>query len=101
MLKGCQKKIIQIKDTGSKYFEEAYFIIKNESLKSEINECNIIRDATAIVNEYISGSARDKIRKRNTKGMILFSIGFFIGLAMSVSAFFIFYWSIDLKDFLW
>lgn len=28
MIKGCQKKIIHIKNTNSPYFEEAYFILK-------------------------------------------------------------------------
>ena len=31
MIKGCQKKIIHLKNTGSPYFEEAYFILKDDS----------------------------------------------------------------------
>ena len=91
MLKGCQKKIIQIKETGSKYFEEAYFVIKDESLRAEINECNIVKDATAIVNEYINETTKEKPHKRRTRGFVFFSIGFFIGIAISLSTFFIFY----------
>ena len=30
MIKGCQKRIIHLKNTGSPYFEEAYFILKDE-----------------------------------------------------------------------
>lgn len=30
MIKGCQKRIIHITNTGSPYFEEAYFILKND-----------------------------------------------------------------------
>ncbi|MBE6587587.1 MAG: hypothetical protein E7647_04130 [Ruminococcaceae bacterium] len=29
MIKGCQKRIIHLKNTGSPYFEEAYFILKD------------------------------------------------------------------------
>ena len=28
MVRGCQKKIIHLRDTGSDLFEEAYFILK-------------------------------------------------------------------------
>lgn len=30
MVKGCQRKIVVLKDTGSDLFEEAYFILKEE-----------------------------------------------------------------------
>jgi hypothetical protein len=91
MIKGCKKKIIQIKDTGSKFFEEAYFVIRDEALKAEINECNIIRDATAIVNEYISGATATKTRRSRAKSLILFLLGFFIGAILSALSLLIFF----------
>ena len=30
MVKGCQRKIYYLKNTGSKYFEEAYLVLKRE-----------------------------------------------------------------------
>ena len=33
MVRGCQKKIIYLKNSGSDLFEEAYFIIKNNHIK--------------------------------------------------------------------
>ena len=91
MIKGCQKKIIQIKDTGCKYFEEAYFIIKDETLKTEINECNIVKDATAIVNEYVSGINKQNNNKYRFKSFVLFLIGFLIGSMMSIGTILIFF----------
>jgi hypothetical protein len=91
MIKGCQKKIIQIKDTGSKYFEEAYFVIKEETLKSEINECNIVKDATEIVNEYVGGINRQNNNKQRCKSFVLFLIGFLIGSMMSIGTILIFF----------
>ncbi|MBQ4354140.1 MAG: hypothetical protein IJC71_04525 [Clostridia bacterium] len=36
MLRGCQKKIYYMKNPGSRYFEEAYLILKNDLPKNTI-----------------------------------------------------------------
>lgn len=53
MIKGCQKKIIHIKSTNNPYFEEAYFIIKNDSL-SETGENDMLKEATRIAEATLS-----------------------------------------------
>ena len=35
MIKGCEKKIIYLKDTKSEYFEEAYFVVKPQASKEK------------------------------------------------------------------
>ena len=49
MIKGCQKKIIFVKDTGSEYFEEAYFIMKSDSELPRTEETDIVKEAEKIV----------------------------------------------------
>ena len=49
MLRGCQKKVVVLKDTGSDMFEEAYFIVKPEIEKK--SDFDIISEATKIISE--------------------------------------------------
>lgn len=37
MIKGCQKRMIFIKNTGCDLFDEAYFVLKNDIPASEEN----------------------------------------------------------------
>ena len=48
-MKGCQKKVIYIKNTGSDIFEEAYFIIKEKNGASVGGD--FVREANRIVDE--------------------------------------------------
>ncbi len=90
MIKGCQKKIIIIKDTGNKYFEEAHFIVKNECLGSEINEYNIIKDATAIVNDYKSSIKLKRTKRNIFKHLLYFILGVLFGSGLCIGLYFMF-----------
>lgn len=90
MIKGCQKKIIKVKDTGNKYFEEAYFIIKNECLGSDINQYSIIKDATDIVNDYITLVKPKRKRKRLYKHLLCFIAGLLLGVGLCSVLYFLF-----------
>lgn len=87
MLKGCQKKIIFLKDTGSDFFEEAYFVIKPEY--DSMNEDNIVCEATRIAN----GLCQEKnTKKRMGDGLraLFLSIGLLLGVAISIGCYFLF-----------
>ena len=47
MIKGCQKKIIHLKNTNSPYFEEAYFVLKSSS-DGNANENDMLKEAVRI-----------------------------------------------------
>lgn len=51
MVRGCQKKIIYLKNTQSEMFEEAYFIIRNSVLGEQYRECDMVKEANRILNE--------------------------------------------------
>ena len=53
--KGCEKRMIMIKNTGSELFEEAYFILNNKKA-SRTSEYDMVKEANRIVaeNGYIS-----------------------------------------------
>ncbi len=91
MIKGCQKKIIHITNTGSPYFEEAYFILRRGgdfSDDGELNETDIIRQAIKIAE---NGSAalkprREKRRRRRNRAFFcgLSLCSFLFGLVMLI-----------------
>ncbi|MBQ3099784.1 MAG: hypothetical protein IJC50_02225 [Clostridia bacterium] len=72
--KGTQKKMIMLKNTGSEYFEEAYFIMKDEAAtasKQCRSENDMIKEANRIISETFTSngcSAREtKQRFVNSK----------------------------------
>lgn len=66
-MKGCQKKVIFIKNTGSRMFDEAYFIISRKSEDSRIEQDDMVLEANRIIDDSLDGTepgrARDRIRK--------------------------------------
>ena len=53
MIKGFERKIIMVKNTGNPYFEEAYFIVKkNFDLPAQ---ADIVREANLIVQNEVVG----------------------------------------------
>jgi len=51
--KGCQKRMIMLKNTGSEIFDEAYFILKEKAEKSRISENDMVREANRIIDEKL------------------------------------------------
>ena len=56
MVKGCQRRIIQIKDTGSDMFTEAYFVLSDAACHRE--ETDIVKEATRLIEEGTEESPR-------------------------------------------
>ncbi len=74
--KGCEKRMIMLKNTGSELFEEAYFIL-NTKKSSHVSNNDMIKEANRIVadNNIIPE------RKEKYKNPILFYIlGIFSGM---------------------
>ena len=53
MIKGCEKRVIQIKSPKSDIFEEAYFILKDSDC--EPPTCDIVREAERLLSESEAG----------------------------------------------
>jgi len=59
--KGCQKRMIMLKNTGSEIFDEAYFILKEERvLKADTSENDMVREAGRIINENLISACYKK-----------------------------------------
>lgn len=66
--KGTQKKMIMLKNTGSEYFEQAYFIIRDECSRASNQSCtenDMIKEANRIISEtFASNGSFSKETKR-------------------------------------
>ena len=87
MIKGCQKKIIQVKDTKSPFFEEAYFVLKS-SIDTSLNEkIDIVSEATSIINRYSPNISTNGPYRRKFR-LIFFILGaVFGGISMTLISF--------------
>lgn len=71
MLKGYQRRIVLVKDTGSPLFSEAYFVLSEDA--DRLRRGDIVEEATRIVARE-TGETRQSPRSRWLWG---FAYGFF------------------------
>ena len=55
MLRGVNKRIIEINDTGSEFFEKAFFIVKNDN---DLSETTLENEANRIMLTYFNREAQ-------------------------------------------
>ena len=83
MVRGCQKKIVYLKSTGSDVFDEAYFVVRDGVL-SNFGECDMIKEANRILDECVSldskGSRGQIFLGILKKTVVPFLIGAMIGM---------------------
>ena len=84
MVRGCQKKIIYLKNTGSEVFDEAYFLISERIASDKVDECDMIEEANRIVNECISLEISKDIRQKLLDFFKRNIIPFFIGITTGI-----------------
>lgn len=83
MIKGINKNMIVVKNTGSRYFEEAHFIIKN--CASDRSERDLVKEASKIVGTVLSESGKVSKPKRGIiKGLITVLLSFISGAALGI-----------------
>ncbi len=51
MLKGCQRRIIMVKDTKSRYFDSAYFVIKSD-IPPSCKDSDMLTEAHKMIAAY-------------------------------------------------
>ena len=88
MVRGCQKKIIYLKNTESGVFDEAYFVVSESALSSEIDECDMIVEANKILDECIFAeeekSLKNKIFDIVKRKVIPFAFGIVSGIIIGI-----------------
>lgn len=75
MVRGYQKRVIHLKNTGSALFDEAYFIVKEKEEKAFRNQ-DMISEANRIIKENMTGkSERGKMIRFLKKNSLPFLAG--------------------------
>lgn len=83
-MRGYQKKVVYLKNIGSSVFEEAYFVIKANSQKSEsYTNRELIKEANRIIEEN-KKLHDNKIKRPSLGNLIIFGIGFLSSALLSL-----------------
>jgi hypothetical protein len=87
MVRGCQRKAIFLKNTGSDLFSEAYFIVDEKKSCHNLTKGDMIKEANRIIDENLAlsgekGWGRDKFSR--TIGFIVRQLpAFLTGAALA------------------
>lgn len=87
MVRGCQKKIVYLKNTDSSVFDEAYFLLCDD-VSADISECDMIKEANRILDECISfeekRSKRQIVLDFVKEKIIPFTLGIVLGVIITI-----------------
>lgn len=88
MVRGCQKKIIYLKNTDSEVFDEAYFLLTEKALEENLSESDMLKEANRILDECISVDEKTsrflKIKLFIKNKVLPFLIGIVIGVICTI-----------------
>lgn len=79
-MRGCERKIIMLKGTGSEIFDEAYFLIRRD-FKEDSHGGEIVREAQRIVDMNTTKHRHARWKKREK---IAFALGVTVGVIIGV-----------------
>ena len=92
-MRGYQKKVIFLKDTGSHLFEEAYFVVSRKGEEANVEQSDMVFEANRIIKESLENkeSRIKSQKKRNKLGFIIpFISGVFATLITLFCVYFVF-----------
>ena len=91
-MRGYQKKVIFLKDTGSQFFDEAYFVVSCQGEAAHIEQSDMVFEANRIIKESLEGK-ETRVRKDGKRLVLGFVIPFLLGalitLSVSLSVYFL------------
>jgi hypothetical protein len=79
-MKGTQKKMLLLKNTGSDIFEEAYFILRDSFRVINISESEMIKEANRIVNANLISGYFTGGKKKRLGSLQAFILGLSLGV---------------------
>ena len=90
MLKGIQRRMVEVRTDKSSLFETAYFVLRDEAAQ-KMNDSNIVDEAYKIISGAL-GNADEKgkrsVRKRNgRRRFAFFAAGLLCGIGSTVTFF--------------
>ena len=82
MIKGARKEMIVVRTANSRYFDEAYFVLREDTQKQRQSSTDILSEANRILAEMAPESSR--INKKRNRPWVSFAIGGFCGAVLSL-----------------
>ncbi len=85
MVRGYQKRVIFLKNTGSKIFDEAYFVLSDDTSSQGVGEDSMIEEANRILadSSLISDGRRGRrilnALRRSLPAAVAFAVGIVLG----------------------
>ena len=83
-MRGYERRIIYMKNVGSDYFDEAYFVVKSDTPPTENKKDRLVDEANRIIKENFKKKKRGKIPP-----ILLFLLSFSLGVIAACVALFI------------
>ena len=78
-MRGYQKKVIFLKNTGSHLFDEAYFVISQRGEDAHVEQSDMVYEANRIIEESL-GDKELRLRGGGNKSKSDFFAPFFLGV---------------------
>ncbi len=88
-MRGYQRKVIHIKNTGSYLFDEAYFVLSRDGEALHIGEDDMVTEANRIINDERYRRLKSSPLTRYKKEIISALCGIIIGAAFSFVLFYL------------
>ncbi len=83
-MRGAEKKVIHLKNTGSSLFSEAYFIVSEQRANSRAQIKDMLSEADRIIDESISRETTDT--RECGRKILRFLLPFLLGVILTLSA---------------
>ena len=95
MIKGCNKRVIVMKETGSDMIEEAFFILRPSKDKCSFSNGDIMKHANSILEKNCYGGSFPALsmsvtQSREKKSPFSFFLGLTCGVLIASVIFFVF-----------
>ncbi len=82
-MRGYQKKVIFLKNTGSHLFDEAYFVVSRQGEEAAVGQSNMVLEANRIIRESMGEETLGRGRGRR---ILDFLLPFLLGVLFTVTA---------------
>ena len=82
MIKGARKEMIVVRTGNSRYFDEAYFVLRDDAQKKTRESTSILDEANRILDEITPEFS--SVSKKKNRGWLLFALGSLCGAVLSV-----------------
>ena len=84
MIKGAQKQMIVVRTGSSRYFDEAYFVLKRDLEKGTGGREDLLAEADRILRESEPRRRRTGVCKKRALGLLLLGAAFGAGVTLLI-----------------